>query len=293
MSKVIATIASFVVLVSSTSLRGKTFLRQDPDVSGESQGDSSDSSDSSLNQFLTEDDGREGSSTNSDDSGAAEMVGSQAVTADDHVNNEEPDMSVEEDDDSMPAAVHGNSSGTMAHKLLATDTDDNKDAEQSNSADSSETEDADATVSASQDDSPTPGLTPAGDAVEQMTATLGDSDNTQSDDNDNTEHLNNPSESSPRELVAPEGDNRSQGTSMVVNSGAMESDDENDDAEPLASQSKLSHQSTQELEGPIDDDKTSAVSATGDDSDDAATVQLKENVESDSEDTSDDTSSSA
>merc|ERR1719410_3329715 len=53
-----------------------------------------DSSDFSMHQFLTEDDGREGTSTNDDDSGEAEMAKSKALEAEDHFNSEDtPDTS--------------------------------------------------------------------------------------------------------------------------------------------------------------------------------------------------------
>jgi len=56
-----------------------------------SQGDSSDFS---IHQFLTHDDGREGSSVSDDDTGNAEIARSAAVAADDHFNSEDtPDTS--------------------------------------------------------------------------------------------------------------------------------------------------------------------------------------------------------
>jgi len=56
-----------------------------------SQGDSSDFS---MHQFLTTDDGREGTPVSDDDSGAAEMARSAALAADDHFNSEDtPDAS--------------------------------------------------------------------------------------------------------------------------------------------------------------------------------------------------------
>jgi len=56
-----------------------------------SQGDTSDFS---IHQFLTTDDGREGTPVSDDDSGAAEMARSAALAADDHFNSEDtPDAS--------------------------------------------------------------------------------------------------------------------------------------------------------------------------------------------------------
>jgi len=56
-----------------------------------SQGDSSDFS---IHQFLTTDDGREGTPVSDDDSGEAEMARSAALAADDHFNSEDtPDTS--------------------------------------------------------------------------------------------------------------------------------------------------------------------------------------------------------
>jgi len=56
-----------------------------------SQGDSSDFS---IHQFLTNDDGREGTPVSDDDSGEAEMARSAALAADDHFNSEDtPDAS--------------------------------------------------------------------------------------------------------------------------------------------------------------------------------------------------------
>jgi len=76
-------------------------LRQDPESLGdyeygdrESAVSQGDSSDFSLHQFLTEDDGRVGTSTNNDDSGEAEMAKSKALAADDHFDSEDtPDNS--------------------------------------------------------------------------------------------------------------------------------------------------------------------------------------------------------
>jgi len=48
-----------------------------------------DSSDFSPHQFLAHDDGREGTSTNDDDSGEIEMARSKALEADDHFNSED------------------------------------------------------------------------------------------------------------------------------------------------------------------------------------------------------------
>jgi len=56
-----------------------------------SQGDSSDFS---IHQFLTQDDGREGTPVSDDDTGSAEMARSKAEAADDHFNSEDtPDTS--------------------------------------------------------------------------------------------------------------------------------------------------------------------------------------------------------
>jgi len=56
-----------------------------------SQGDSSDFS---VHQFLTTDDGREGTPVSDDDSGEAEIARSAALAADDHFNSEDtPDAS--------------------------------------------------------------------------------------------------------------------------------------------------------------------------------------------------------
>merc|ERR1719384_2173737 len=56
-----------------------------------SQGDSSDFS---IHQFMTTDDGREGTPVSDDDSGEAEMARSKAEAADDHFNSEDtPDTS--------------------------------------------------------------------------------------------------------------------------------------------------------------------------------------------------------
>merc|ERR1712203_672675 len=80
----------------------KKHSRQDPDDESDdfeygdremavSQGDSSDFS---IHQFLTTDDGREGTPVSDDDSGAAEMARSAALAADDHFNSEDtPDAS--------------------------------------------------------------------------------------------------------------------------------------------------------------------------------------------------------
>jgi len=55
---------------------------------------SEDSSDFSLHQFLANDDGRQGSIAEDDDSGAADLARSQALAADDHFNSEDtPDNS--------------------------------------------------------------------------------------------------------------------------------------------------------------------------------------------------------
>jgi len=76
-------------------------MRQDPESADAyeygdreravSQGDSSDFS---VHQFLTEDDGREGTSTSDDESGESDMEKSKALAADDHFNSEDtPDNS--------------------------------------------------------------------------------------------------------------------------------------------------------------------------------------------------------
>merc|ERR550525_1576996 len=48
-----------------------------------------DSSDFSLHQFVEQDDGRDGSSTNDDDTGNAEIAKQHAMAADDHFNSED------------------------------------------------------------------------------------------------------------------------------------------------------------------------------------------------------------
>merc|ERR1719410_1477332 len=85
-----------------TNKRKQRKTRQDPDDVGDgfeygdkemavSQGDSSDFS---IHQFLTQDDGREGSPVSDDDTGNAEILRSKAVAADDHFNSEDtPDTS--------------------------------------------------------------------------------------------------------------------------------------------------------------------------------------------------------
>jgi len=315
MSRVIAVVASLAVLASSKTLRGKTVSQQDPGTSDEYEyGDremavnQGDSSDFSVHQFFTKNDGRQGTPTNSDDSGDTEMARSKALAADDHFNSEEtpddsdsfvqggkksvnslvkvagrlkqdPDMSADDNEDSTLAAAHSHSSGTMTHELSATEADD------------IETQDADAAVSKNQDDSSTQEFPPPpaeGGDDEQVTAASGGSGNMKSVDNEITEHQDISPDLSPHELVDTEGDAH-KGTPMnVVDSDTMEYDGEHDDAETLATQGKPTETVTQDRERTTEGDSTQAV-----DSGDAATVQLKEDVGSDNEDTSDDSSSSA
>jgi len=96
MQRTLVLILSVAVLAASTSLRGRTQSQRDPHISDEyeygdretalSQGDSSDFS---LHQFFTDDDGREGTPTSNDGSGDAEMTKSAALAADDHFDSED------------------------------------------------------------------------------------------------------------------------------------------------------------------------------------------------------------
>jgi len=96
MQRTLVLILSVAVLAASTSLRGRTQSQRDPHISDEyeygdretalSQGDSSDFS---LHQFFTDDDGRKGTPTSNDGSGDAEMTKSAALAADDHFDSED------------------------------------------------------------------------------------------------------------------------------------------------------------------------------------------------------------
>jgi len=266
MARVIAVIALLVVLASSKSLRGKMSYQQVPDTavryeSGDqemavSQGDSSDFS---LNQFLTEDDTREGASAHSNDLVDAEK---DSDTTDDAADESSEDGNEEvsvNQEDSSHSSVHQVLMHDDGLESVSSSNDDSDNAEMTKSKDlaaddhfdSEETrDDADSFIQLGKESLKT--------RAKVSRRFKQDPDLSANDDEDEdstvaTAHSSSSSDAMPNELLSAEAD----GQNEAVQSDGIDATETEEDGDAAVSESPQELSAAQD-----DDDDDEQVAAT-------------------------------